>query len=98
MTTTQSSTGKWAEPPARKGPAYPWKDIAKTLRKNPGKWRLIFERDRTSLTIAIRNGGIAALKPEDGFEVRTTNNKRKGPGGEPPTCSLYLRYNPEGED
>ena len=88
MTAPKVPTGKWSEPPPARTPAYPWKDIATLLRKNPGRWREVFKEDRTSLTIAIRQGSIAALKPEDGFELRTSNNK-KGP---PRTCTLHMRY------
>lgn len=94
MTQPKAPTGKWKEPPPARVTAYPWKEIAALLRKNPEKWRLIFDKDRTSLTIAIRNGHIAALRPEDGFEVRTTNNTKEPKR----TCSLYMRYVPPGKD
>lgn len=94
MTDKKATTGRWAEPPPARSTAYPWTEIAALLRKNPGKWRKVFDKDRTSLTIAIRNGNIAALRPDDGFELRTSNNV-KGP---PRTCSLFMRYVPPGED
>ncbi len=95
MTTPKQPTGKWGDPPPARTPAYPWESIAALLRKNPGRWREVFKDDRTSLTIALRAGSIAALKPEDGFELRTSNNrivdgKRR--------CTLHMRYVPSKEE
>ena len=82
----------WAVPPdpVRR---YDWVAIAEQLRGSPLEWARVFEQDRTSLVNAIRQGGIVALRPELGFEVRTTNNTRTAPR----TCSLYMRYNPDKE-
>ena len=80
----------WEDPaPAKQ--AYDWPAIAEKLRANPMAWALIFERDRTSLVNAIRQGNVSAIRPRDGFEVRTRNNVREPHR----TCSLYMRYNPE---
>lgn len=76
------------EEPATIG-SYNWAEIAATLRKQPGQWAKVFERDRASLAVAIRQGSIVALKPEFGFQVRTRNNDRSV---EPRMCTLYLRY------
>lgn len=70
---------------------YDWAEIAKKLKRRPGKWALIFERDRTSVVNAIRQGNIAAVRPDHGFEVRTANNVARPHR----VCSLYLRYVPE---
>lgn len=79
----------WEDPPEKH--PYDWVAISERLKKNPGRWLKIFDRDRHSLATAIRLEGIAALRPSDGFEVKTRNNVR----GEPRTCTLYLRYNPK---
>lgn len=91
---------KFGTPPPRRQSPYDWTKIADTLRKHPGTsedpnsgWALVFEGDRTTLVTAIRNGGIAALRKEKGFEVRTANNTT----GSPRTCDLWLRYVPEND-
>lgn len=84
---------KFGTPPPRRQSPYDWTKIAESLRKNPTEWALVFEGDRTTLVTAIRNGGIAALRKEKGFEVRTANNTT----GSPRTCDLWLRYVPEND-
>jgi len=80
----------WEDPSPPKQ-AYDWEAIAATLRESPMAWALIFEWDRTSLVNAIRQNSVAAIRPSDGFEVRTRNNQR-----EPHRmCSLYMRWNPD---
>lgn len=79
------------EDPAPPKQAYDWTKIAATLRANPMAWALIFEQDRTSLVNAIRQGNVSAIRPRDGFEVRTRNNQREPHR----TCSLYMRFNPD---
>jgi hypothetical protein len=80
----------WEDPPPTKK-RYDWDSIARQLRERPGEWAKIFDNDRSSLATAIRIRGIKALLPDKGFEVRTANNVR----GNPRTCTMYLRYNPE---
>jgi len=80
-----------APPPTRRGKRYDWNAIAAQLEQRPGEWAKVFDEDRTSLATAIRINGISALRPDKGFEVRTTNNKR----GAPRTCTMFLRYVPE---
>lgn len=82
---------KFTEPPPPRRQRYDWDKIATKLRRKPNEWALIYENDLTSLSTAIRIGGIKALRPEKGFEVRTTNNTRD----KPRRCDMYLRYNPE---
>lgn len=84
----------WEEPPPERSKRYDWVKIAGKLRKRPGEWAKIFDEDRASFATTIRNGGIKALQPDDGFEVRTANNVR----GEPRTCTMYLRWNPDGAE
>lgn len=80
----------WEDPtPPRQ--AYDWPAIAEKLRANPMAWALIFEEDRTSLVNAIRQNSVSAVRPRDGFEVRTRNNVREPHR----TCSLYMRFNPD---
>ena len=80
----------WQEPPPRPQ-SYDWGQIADDLRKRPMEWALIFKGDRTSLVNALRQGAIASLHPDLGFQTRTANNTR-----EPiRTCDLYLRFNPD---
>jgi len=90
--TQAKAPGRWESPPPRT--AYDWSGIAAVLREHPGEWRLIFERDRVSLANAVRQGSIAALRPELGFQVRTAQNKT---GADGRTCALYLRYAPDNE-
>jgi hypothetical protein len=82
------------EPPERPQ-QYDWQAISEQLRKRPMKWAKVFESDRASLVVAIRAGHIAAVHPDLGFEVTTTNNQRES---RPRTCTLFLRYNPEKGD
>lgn len=89
MTTT--NTGKWSEPPPKRVPPYDWEKIAGLLRKNPGRWRKVFDNERTSLAVAIKIGSIKPLHPDKGFEVRTSNNVR----GKPRTCTMHVRFNPD---
>ena len=80
----------WADPPRRKT-RYDWPVIADKLRGEPMAWARVFEQDRTSVVNAIRQGAVAAVHPELGFEVRTTHNVR-----EPVRrCDLYMRFNPD---
>ena len=87
----KSAKVEFGQPPPKRTSRYDWEKIAEKLRANPGEWARIFENDLTSLATAIRIYGIKALRPDRGFEVRTSNNKR----GTPRTCDLWLRYNPE---
>lgn len=82
----------WEDPPERPQ-RYEWETIAKQLRRRPHKWAKIFDRDRTSLAVALRSGHIRALKPSKGFEFRTSNGTR----GTPRTCTLHARYVPEND-
>jgi hypothetical protein len=87
-----SSDVKFGEPPAPSNRApYDWAAIAEKLRKKPGKWALIFEQDKTSYVVSLRQDGVTALLPSKGFEIRTANNKRTPVR----VCDLWLRYNPE---
>lgn len=78
-------------------PRYDWAGIAKKVKARPGRWAKVFDRDRVTQAEAIRNGGVAALRREHGFETRTRNNKREtdpATGKETRWCTLYVRYNP----
>jgi len=80
---------KWEQPP--EGATYDWTAIANQLRENPLKWAKVFEKDRVSVSNAVRQGSVMAVHPDLGFEVRTANNTREPPR----TCTLYLRWNPD---
>lgn len=80
----------WENPPERPT-RYDWSTIAAQLRRRPGKWAKVFDRDRTSLVVALRSGHIKALHPDLGFECTTSNNKRDVAR----TCTLHMRYVPE---
>jgi hypothetical protein len=80
----------WETPPERPY-RYPWEQIAEQLRARPMEWAKIFEQDRTSVVVAIRQGSITWVHPDLGFDVRTARNTRQGTR----RCDLYLRYNPE---
>jgi hypothetical protein len=93
VTETEPSKGvKWDDPPPT-GPRYDWPAISRRLRRRPGEWLLVFEKDKTSITTAIRGGRIRSMHPSNGIEVRTANNTRDYPR----TCSLWLRYNPDND-
>ena len=77
-------------PDARR--SYDWPAVAEMLRSNPGKWTLVLKNERASLVRAIRQGGIASLRPTDGFRVVTRNNTRETPR----RCDIYMAYRPEG--
>jgi len=64
--------------------------IAAKLKTQPGEWAKVFDTDKTSIVNAIRQGNVKAIRPEDGFQIRTTNNVRRPVR----TCSLYMRYVP----
>lgn len=76
----------WEAPPT---PTHPdWEDLARTLRRNPGKWLKVWEAGRSSWYTAIAIGHIPQLHRDKGFETRTANNTREHPR----TCDLYMRY------
>lgn len=79
----------WEEPPEG-STKYDWAAIADKLRSQPRTWAKIFDKDRTSLANAIRQGGITALHPDLGFRITTANNTRDAVR----TCTLYVRYVP----
>lgn len=91
MKQRKTSAVTWEDPPLTT--AYDWEAIAEDLRSNPGQWAKVFEQDRTSYVVSIRSGSVRALRPEDGFEVKTRDNKLEPVR----TCTLYMRYNPEKE-
>lgn len=80
----------WESPPPIGQGRYDWEVIADKLMTQPGEWAKVFDKDRTSIVNAIRQGKILVLRPELGFQIRTANNVRDPIR----TCSLYLRYNP----
>lgn len=92
--TTEQGKGieAWEDPPVRPQ-RYDWEAVAKNLKRRPHKWARVFEKDRTSLTVALRGGRISALKPAKGFEFRTSNGTRE----QPRTCTLHARYVPEND-
>lgn len=81
----------WSDPPPRPQ-RYDWGAIAARLKRKPGKWYKVFERDRASLVVALRQGSIKAMNPAEGFEFRTSNGTRSET---PRTCTLHARYVPE---
>lgn len=88
---TRTSSVVWESPPETTRNRFDWSAIADALKAEPMEWGRVFENDRTSYVNAIRQGGVKALHPDLGFEMRTTNNVR-----EPVRlCTLYMRYNPD---
>jgi hypothetical protein len=81
-------------PPPKRQRKYDWAAIAKKCKRRPGQWFLVFEQDKTTYSATIRQGGIAALKPELGFEMRTANNKTNV---KPRVQDLWVRYVPEND-
>lgn len=76
------------DPPERT--RYDWAAIAAQLRMEPGQWYKVFEDGPASTANAVRQGSIAAVKPEDGYETMTRNNTRAPRR----TCTLYMRWMP----
>lgn len=93
--TTEEARGieAWEDPPSRPT-RYDWSSIAKQLRRRPTKWAKVFEQDRASLAVALRQGSIRALHPDLGFEFRTSNGTRDA---KPRMCTLHARYVPEND-
>lgn len=93
--TTEEARGieAWEDPPDRRT-RYDWSSIAKALHRRPGKWAKVFERDRASLVVALRQGSIRALHPDKGFEFRSSNGTRDE---KPRMCTLHARYVPEND-
>jgi hypothetical protein len=77
------------DPPVRV--RYNWASIANQLRAEPMVWFNVFKDGRVAVSNAVKQGHVADVHPDLGFEVSTTNNKRTSPR----TCDMYLRYNPE---
>lgn len=87
--------GVWEDPPRSTRASYDWTSLAEELKRNPYRWRKVFDRDRSSLVVAIRQGGIRALTPEKGFQTRTSHNERHAT---PRMCTLHMRYVPENDE
>lgn len=81
---------RFSEPPPTREVKYDWESIASRLLRKPGEWALVYEHDKQTYAVAIRNNKIAALKREKGFESKTANNNNTDR-----TCSLWVRFNPE---
>ena len=84
------STIEWEAPLPVERTRYDWVKIAAQLRARPEEWAKVFEKDRTSIVNALRQGKVKALHPDLGFEVMTRRNVRSPVR----ICSLYLRYVP----
>lgn len=102
MPETKTAKMRKATPPPSREPGYNWPKIAKKLRASPGEWFEIYKQDKTGYAVSIRNGDTSALRPSDGFEVRTANNTRGRPASagqpaEPRMCTLFLRWVPTTE-
>lgn len=82
---------KWDEPPARPT-KYDWHRIAAQLRQRPMAWALIYQLDRRSVWVAIKQGSISAVHPDLGFETTTSNNQFDENGKR--LCTLHMRFNP----
>lgn len=80
---------EWKAPPPGRL-RYDWPKITAQLRKKPGEWALIYERDKTSIANALRQGAVDGVTPADGFETMTRNNVRYPVR----VCSLFMRYVP----
>jgi hypothetical protein len=70
---------------------YDWVAIAERCKAQPGEWLLVFEGDRRSIAVAVREQSVTTVTADKGFESTTRNNKAKEV---PPVCDLYLRYVP----
>lgn len=81
----------WEAPKPRT--KYDWPAIAERLRAKPMEWGNLFKQGPVSVVNAIRQGAVAELHPNLGFEVTTENNHREAPR----LADLYIRYNPEKE-
>jgi hypothetical protein len=94
--TGKASGIKFGDPPTTRGQSYDWSAIADDLRARPRDWALIFEADRHSLVSAIRNGGISALAPVQGFRSATANNTFDEESRR--ICDLWMMYDPDEDE
>jgi hypothetical protein len=96
-----SMTVEWSDTLAasRRGSrVHPWTEIAQACRENEGKWGLFFTDSPLSVVNSIYSGKIKELKIEDGFRVRTRNN-RLDPNATPRRrCDVWIAYKPKDED
>jgi hypothetical protein len=81
----------WSSPPDDKPD---WAAVASALRTRPNEWLRVYVHGRESWANAMSRGRIRALRPDLGFEFRTTDNTRDYPR----TCTLYARFNPDRVD
>ena len=78
---------------------YPWPEIAEQLREREGEWGLVFKDASVSVANAVYSNRIRDLKFEQGFRVRTRNNRvDESKGKKVRRCDIYLAYRPEGWD
>lgn len=68
---------------------YNWEEIAARCKAQPGEWLLVYEQDRRSIAVAVRQQSVTTMAADKGFESTTRNNKGDA---EPPLCDLWVRY------
>jgi hypothetical protein len=77
-------------PPVQTG-KYDWPSIAQKVKAQPMQYLKVFDDDRHSFTVSVRQGSVTSLHPDKGFEVSTRNNHVEDGRR---MCAMYLRYNP----
>jgi hypothetical protein len=80
----------WDSPPPKT--AFDWDQIAQDLRGKPMEWVQFKDRVKVSVVNALRQGSVPILHPDLGFQVEQRNTVKVP---RPPTCNLWLRYNPD---
>lgn len=70
---------------------YNWEAIAERCKAQPEEWLLVYEQDRRSIAVAVRQQSVTKMTEAAGFEVTTRNNKTDV---EPNVCDLWVRYVP----
>lgn len=77
-------------PPPRVG-KYNWSAIADKVRSQPLQWFRVFEDDKHSLTVSVRQNNVKSLRKDLGFVFRTSNTRHVDGTR---YCSFYIQYDP----
>ena len=71
--------------------SYDWQAVSKKLRDNPGRWAQLGDHPiPMSVINAVRQGSVTALRPTDGFKVRSRAITTDDEGVR--VANLFLKY------
>ena len=87
---------KWEEPVQLRGRGArnDYSEIARQLKKNPGKWAVVAERGSSTHVSRIKQGVFEAFRPAGAFE--SVSNAI--PGEPPHVRKVFARYIGEAEN